>query len=105
MNWLCVGKGGGVQRSVGNDKRSSGQVDACPTGCARSYLCMAVISSSSIFHQAEAHLTVMVRIGVGNKIGIIDCFPLVSFWFAMHLCDDLRHSSCYGFQSRGFFGN
>ena len=76
MTWFCIGAGSGVQRSVGNDKRASCKVDACPTGCARSYLCMAIISSPSVFHQTEAHLVMLVRIGIGNKVVIIDCFRL-----------------------------
>ena len=73
MNRFCLGAGSRVQRSVGNDKRSSGKVDASPTSCAWSHLRLAIIPSASIFHQAEAHLAWPILVKeLGNKVGIID---------------------------------
>ena len=51
-----AGTRGRVQRSVGGYECQGGKVDACATGGAGYYVCLAIVSPSGFLYQAEAYI-------------------------------------------------
>ncbi len=55
-NGVNVGTRGGVQRSVRVYEREGGEVDPATADRVRRYMCLAIIASPRVFHQAETHM-------------------------------------------------
>ena len=65
-NGVNVGTRGGVQRSVRVYEREGGEVDPATADRVRRYMCLAIIASPRVFHQAETHI-----IWLGS---VLECF-------------------------------
>ncbi len=55
-NGVDVGTRGGVQRSVRVYEREGGEVDPATADRVGRYMCLAIIASPRVFHQAETHM-------------------------------------------------
>ena len=55
-NFYRVGEGSRIQRSVGDNERQGGQVDAASARGFGCYLRLAAVAFKSLFHKAEAYL-------------------------------------------------